>query len=578
MADVTEFGPGEQGRRELARAISAGRGAVRADLVVRDADLFSVVDGSVTRTDIAIVGSRIVGTHGRYEGHREIDAGGRMVVPGFIDTHLHVESSLVTPLEFDRCVLPHGVTTAICDPHEIANVLGSEGIRYFLEASSLTAMDLRVNLSSCVPATAFETAGARLEIDDLLPMRDHPAVIGLAEFMNFPGVLACDDPVIDKLAAFQDGHIDGHAPLLSGLDLNGYLAAGIRTDHEATTAAEAREKLAKGMTILIREGSVSKDLDALAEVLGPDTSPFLCLCTDVRNPLDIAEEGHLDSMIRRLIAGGARPLDAYRAASWSAARAFGLMDRGQVAPGFRADLVLLDDLDDCRVHQVVAGGRVVEKALFDSRTGLAPVGLDSVTIPAVTSESFRIAPDGGNEHAVIGVVPGRIITEHLTRTLPRESGALCADPANDIAKVAVVERHGVNGNIGRGFVSGFGLERGAIASSVGHDSHNICVVGADDVSMARAVTRVAELKGGFVVTEGETVLAELALPVAGLMSLASFEDVRDALLELRAAARGLGCTLPEPFLQVAFLPLPVIPHLKITDKGLFDVDRFALVQ
>ena len=577
MANATEFGQGEEGRRTLARAIAAGRGEVPADLVVRDAGLFSIVDGSVTRTDIAIVGDRIVGTHGRYEGARVLDAAGRVVVPGFIDTHLHVESSLVTPLEFDRCVLPHGVTTAICDPHEIANVLGSEGIRYFLDASSLTAMDLRVNLSSCVPATAFETAGARLEIDDLLPMRDHPAVIGLAEFMNFPGVLTRDEAVLAKLAAFQGGHIDGHAPLLSGLDLNGYLAAGIRTDHEATTADEAREKLAKGMTILIREGSVSKDLNALAEVLGPDTSAFVCLCTDDRNPLDIAEEGHLDSMIRRLIAGGARPLDAYRAASWSAARAFGLMDRGQVAPGFRADFVLLDDLHDCRVHQVVAGGHVVEEALFASRAPLEPVGLDSVTIPTVTAESFRIAPDGGNEHPVIGVVPGRIITEHLTRTLPREAGALCADPAADVAKVAVVERHGVNGNIGLGFVAGFGLERGAIASSVGHDSHNICVVGADDVSMASAVKRVAALKGGFVVTDGEDVLAELALPLAGLMSLESFEDVRDALLELRKAARGLGCTLPEPFLQVAFLPLPVIPHLKITDKGLFDVDRFALI-
>ncbi|MBM22012.1 MAG: adenine deaminase [Stappia sp.] len=577
MAAATNFGPGEEGRRELARAIAVGRGEEPADLVVRDADLFSVVDGSLTRTDIAVVGDRIVGTHGRYEGARVLDAAGRVVVPGFIDTHLHVESSLVTPLEFDRCVLPHGITTAICDPHEIANVLGSGGIRYFLEASSLTAMDLRVNLSSCVPATAFETAGARLEIDDLLPMRDHPAVIGLAEFMNFPGVLARDEAVLAKLAAFQGGHIDGHAPLLSGLDLNGYLAAGIRTDHEATTADEAREKLAKGMTILIREGSVSKDLDALAEVLGPDTSAFLCLCTDDRNPLDIAEEGHLDSMIRRLIAGGARPLDAYRAASWSAARAFGLMDRGQVAPGFRADFVLLDDFHDCRVHQVVAGGQVVEEALFASRPPLEPVGLDSVTIPFVTPESFRIAPDGGNEHPVIGVVPGRIITEHLTRTLPREAGALCADPASDVAKVAVVERHGVNGNIGLGFVSGFGLERGAIASSVGHDSHNICVVGADDVSMASAVKRVAKLKGGFVVTDVEEVLAELALPVAGLMSLASFEEVRDALLDLRKAARGLGCSLPEPFLQVAFLPLPVIPHLKITDKGLFDVDRFALI-
>ena len=288
----------------LARAIAAGSGEEPADLVIRNARIFSVLDGSLTQSDIAVVGDRIVGTYGSYEAARTVDAGGRVVVPGFIDTHLHVESSLVTPFEFDRCVLPHGVTTAICDPHEIANVLGSEGIRYFLDSSLETVMDLRVNLSSCVPATAFETSGACLEIEDLLPFKDHPKVIGLAEFMNFPGVLARDPKVLAKLAAFQDGHIDGHAPLLSGLALNGYLAAGIRTDHEATTAEEALEKLSKGMNVLIREGSVSKDLEALYPILQPDVSAFVALCTDDRNPLDIAEEGHLDSMIRRLIARG----------------------------------------------------------------------------------------------------------------------------------------------------------------------------------------------------------------------------------------------------------------------------------
>jgi adenine deaminase len=562
----------------LRRAIAAGRGLEPADLVIRNARLFSVMDGSFVDTDIAIIGERIVGTHGRYEGAQTLDAGGRVVVPGFIDAHLHVESSLVSPLEFDRCVLPHGVTTAICDPHEIANVLGIEGIRYFLDASERTLMDLRVNLSSCVPATSFETSGARLEIDDLEPLRDHPKVIGLAEFMNFPGVLSGDPAVLAKLAAFQGGHIDGHAPLLSGLDLNGYLAAGIRTDHEATTAAEAREKLAKGMTILIREGSVSKDLEALAEILTPDMASFIGLCTDDRNPLDIAEEGHVDSMIRRLIGRGARPQDAYRAASWSAAMAFGLRDRGLVAPGWRADLVLLDDLESCRVHSVVAGGRPVDEAGFAARAPLDPVGLESVVIGRISAEDFRIEASRANERPVIGVVAGRIITERLSATLPVRDGAVIADPAQDTVKVAVVERHGKTGGIGRGFVSGFGLQRGAIASSVGHDSHNICVVGADDASMATAVRRIGELQGGFVVAEGDEVRAELALPIAGLMSLSSFEEVRVTLEDLRAAARDLGCTLAEPFLQVAFLPLPVIPHLKITDMGLFDVDRFALVE
>jgi len=569
-------GQARHGAEFLAKAIAAGAGEVPCDLVIKNARVFSVLDGSMLETDIGIVGDRIVGTQGTYEGDREIDAEGRIVVPGFIDTHLHVESSLVTPFEFDRCVLPHGVTTAICDPHEIANVLGTEGIRYFLESSLETVMDLRVNLSSCVPATAFETAGACLEIEDLLPLRDHPKVIGLAEFMNFPGVLARDPKVLAKLEAFQGGHIDGHAPLLGGMALNGYLAAGIRTDHEATTAEEALEKLSKGMTILIREGSVSKDLDALASILQPDVSAFVALCTDDRNPLDIAEEGHLDSMIRRLIAKGIRPLDAYRAASWSAATAFGLKDRGMIAPGWRADLVLLDDFEDCRVGSVVSGGRPVEAVQFDKRKIVAPVGLDSVKATPVTADAFSVEAKAG-EADVIGVVPGRIITEHLKMTLPAADGLAQIDLAQDALKVAVVERHKQTGNIGCGFVSGFGLKEGAIASSVGHDSHNICVVGASEAAMAKAVNRVIELKGGFVVADDKGIKAEMALPLAGLMSLEPFETVKTQLETLRVAAKELGCVLPEPFLQVAFLPLPVIPHLKITDFGLFDVNAFKLI-
>lgn len=560
----------------LARAIAAGAGEVPADLVIRNVRLFSVVDGSTVETDIAIVGDRIVGTHGDYRGTREIDGAGLTAVPGFIDTHLHVESSLVTPFEFDRCVLPHGVTTAICDPHEIANVLGADGIRYFLDSSLETVMDLRVNLSSCVPATAFETAGACLEIEDLLPFRGHEKVIGLAEFMNFPGVLARDPKVLAKLAAFQDGHIDGHAPLLGGLGLNGYLAAGIRTDHEATSAEEALEKLTKGMTILIREGSVSKDLEALAPILTPDVSAFVALCTDDRNPLDIAEEGHLDSMIRRLIAKGIRPLDAYRAASWSAANAFGLKDKGVIAPGKRADIALLSDFEDCRVAQVICGGVIADDAAFAGRHIVPPVGLDSVKVSAVSAEKFDI-PARNSEADVIGVVPGRIITEHLKRTLPVTGGKTLADLDQDVLKVAVVERHKGTGNIGLGFVNGFGMKRGAIASSVGHDSHNICVVGANEDAMAHAVNRVIAMKGGFAVADSDGVRAELALPLAGLMSLEPFETVKEHLEDLRAAARDLGCTLAEPFLQVAFLPLPVIPHLKITDFGVFDVNRFELI-
>jgi adenine deaminase len=561
----------------LARCIAAGAGREPADLVIADVDILDVVGGAVTRTDVAIVGDRIVGTHARYEGHRRIDGRGLSCVPGFVDTHLHVESSLVTPLEFDRCVLRHGVTTAICDPHEIANVLGLDGIRYFLAAAERTIMDLRVNLSSCVPATAFETSGAELSADDLAPLAAHPKVIGLAEMMNYPGVLAGDPGVLDKLAAFQNGHVDGHAPLLSGRDLNGYLSAGIRTDHEATSAAEAREKLAKGMSILIREGSVSKDLHALAEILDENTASFIGLCTDDRNPLDIGEEGHLDFMIRTLIALG-RPLPcAYRAAGWSGANVFGLRDRGLVAPGWRADLVLLESLEECRIHTVIAGGRPVDDALFAARVPLDPVGLDSMKAAPISADDFRIA-SRGSRVPVIGVKAGRIITDHLTFDMPADRSSVAPDLAQDIIKVAVVARHGKNRNIGRGLVHGFGLKRGAIASSVGHDSHNITVVGADDADMAAAVNRVVAMRGGFAVAAGGEIRAELALPVAGLMSLEPFETVRTRLVPLRDAAKALGCTLPEPFLQVAFLPLPVIPHLKITDCGLFDVDAFALAE
>ena len=560
----------------LAKYIEQGRGEQPADLVLKGGRFLDLVTGDLVRGDIAICGSRIVGTGGRYVGREEIDISGKIAVPGFIDTHLHVESSLVTPGEFDRCVLPHGVTTAICDPHEIANVLGLEGLNYFLKWSEQTILDLRVQLSSCVPATELETSGARLEIDDLLPLVGHPQVIGLAEFMNFPGVLVRDPKVLAKLAAFQNGHIDGHAPLVTGRDLDAYCAAGIRTDHEATSAAEAREKLGKGMSILVREGSVSKDLHALSALITPDLAPYMAFCTDDRNPLDIAEEGHLDFIIRTAIALGARPLDAYRMASHSAARAFGLKDRGLIAPGYRADIVLVKSLADCDVSQVFSAGRLVTQALFDTRTDVPPVGRNSVRARRVTAFDFMIRSVKA-DHPVLGVVPGKIITQHLTRNLPLENGVVGIDLDQDVIKVAVVERHGKNGNIGLGHVHGFGLKFGAIASSVGHDSHNITVVGANDEDIAFAVNYLGTIEGGFVVVREGKVLAELALPVAGLMSLLPFEEVHQRLLPLRAAAKSLGVTLAEPFLQVAFLPLPVIPHLKITDRGLVDVDRFCLI-
>jgi adenine deaminase len=560
----------------LAKAIAQGRGTEKADIVLKGGSFYDLVTGTVVASDIAICGDRIVGTHGVYAGHTEIDVAGRIVVPGFIDTHLHVESSLVTPHEFDRCVLRHGVTTAICDPHEIANVLGVAGLHYFFECAEHTIMDLRVQLSSCVPATHLETAGARLNADDLKPFKGHPKNIGLAEFMNFPGVLMGDGDCLDKLALFQGGHIDGHAPLLRGQDLNGYLSAGIRTDHETTTAEEALEKLSKGMHILIREGSVSKDLHALIPIMTERNSPFIALCTDDRNPLDIAEEGHLDFMIREAIAKGADPLATYRAACISAAKAFGLFDRGLVAPGWRADLVVIDALNSCSVKQVFSAGRPVTDDVFKARKAVAPVGRNSVKSKPVSSLQLQVR-GSGESFSVIGVNSGKIITQHLRRDLPSHNGVVVADVAQDCIKVAVIERHGINGNIGAGFVHGFGLKQGAIASTVGHDSHNICVVGVSDDDMAMAANHLKSIEGGFVVVRDGRVLAELALPIAGLMSYKPFEEVHAALVELRKAAKSLGTTLQEPFLQVAFLPLPVIPHLKITDMGLVDVDAFRLL-
>ncbi len=563
-------------QNHLEKTIAAALGEVRSEFVLKSGRIFDVITGEYIEGDVAIVGKKIVGVGKEYQGDREMDVSGKILVPGFIDTHLHIESSLVTPLEFERCVVPHGVTTAICDPHEIANVIGAEGVRYFQKASERTLMDIRVQIPSCVPSTNMETSGAELTAADIASLRGHQSEIGLAEMMNFPGVVHRDPGIMAKIKQYEAQHIDGHCPLLTGAELNGYIAAGIRTEHEATTFEEAKEKLQKGMRVLLREGSVSKDLKALQPLLTERTSAYMCLCTDDRNPLDIAEYGHLDYMIRTLIAMGTTPIAAYRAASLSAAEAFGLKDRGLVAPGLRADIVILDDLNECKVHATVCGGTLADEESFAKREPLTDIGRGSVKAKMVVPENFRVKGNR-SETNVIGIIDGKILTEHLREEIEIVDGDKMPDAENDLARISIVERHGKNGNISNGFVRGFGLKQGAIASTVCHDHHNIACIGTNYGDMAIAANRLVGLEGGFVVVLDGTVLAELALPIAGLMSDKPFEVVRESLVKLRSAARGLGVAIEEPFLQLAFVALPVIPALKITDFGLVDVHAFEVI-
>lgn len=563
---------------ELKKRIRQARDLEPADLVIKNARFLNVVTGELVQSDIAVSEQYIVGTYETYRGKAEIDGTGLICVPGFIDSHVHVESTLLTPYEFERCVMPKGTTTAVCDPHEIANVLGLEGIRYFLEATQDLTMDLRVQLSSCVPATHLETSGASLTAQDLLLFKNHPKTLGLAEMMNFPGLLKGEEEVLEKIVAFSDRHIDGHAPLVRGYDLNAYCSCRIRNCHESTTLEEAEEKLKKGMQIFLREGTVAKDIKALSPLLTLFNSPFVSLCTDDRNPLDIQEEGHLDFLIRHMILQGAPIPAVYRAASWSAAQHFGLTDRGLIAPGFRADFVLLSSLETCRVEKVICGGKLVSEETFSRpQTQKAP-GRQSVKRLPVTSQDFQIAAET-DPFPVIGLRPGSLLTDALEISLPSLDGFLQADPRQDVQKVCVLHRHGKNKNIGRGFVRGFGLKGpAALASTVAHDSHNLMVVGSCDRSMAVAVNHLLEIQGGFVIVSEGSVLASLPLPVAGLMSDRPFEEVEENLLALRKEVQAIGCPLPEPFLQMAFLALPVIPHLKITDCGLIETNSFRILK
>ncbi|MFN2629963.1 MAG: adenine deaminase [Gaiellaceae bacterium] len=554
----------------LARRLAVARGDEPADLVVRAGRVFSVFTREWLETDIAIADGWIAGL-GDYDGRETLDASGRFVVPGFVDAHMHLESSKLLVDEFARLVLPFGTTAVVADPHEIANVLGTDGVHWLLDVCAQIPLDVYFMASSCVPASAFESPRRELTTGDLEGLLRRRRVIGLAEMMNFPGVVGGAEHELAKLRLAQ--HVDGHAPGVLGRELNAYAAAGIRSDHEAYTAEEGRERLRAGMWLLIREGSAARNLEALlplVEEFGPNRIGF---CTDDREPEHIADDGHINSIVRDAVAAGITPEDALVLASLNPALWHGLAHLGAIAPGYQADLLLLPDLVRFVPELVLKAGRPVAEI----REAAVPEWVKhTVRIGALGPELFRI-PWRGGPARVIGLVPGQIVTDSLVDEPTERGGEAIADAGRDLAKIAVIERHLGTGRIGLGFVRGFGLRRGALASTVAHDAHNVVVVGMDDASMASAVRRLANHGGGIVAVDGGRVLAELPLPVAGLLSDAPLHTVVERSHALVAAAAELGCTVPAPFQLLSFLALSVIPSLKLTDRGLVDVDRFELV-
>lgn len=535
-----------------------------------------VILGEIRQGDLAVAGGYIVG-FGARKAEEIIDLKGKYLVPGLIDAHVHIESSQLSPAEFARAVLPHGTTCVIADPHEIANVLGLRGIRYMLRATESLPLRVFFMAPSCVPSSPLENAGATLSAEEIKEVLSWDRVLGLGEVMNFPGVLSRDPEVWAKLEAAHGKPIDGHAPGLSGYELWAYRLAGPRTEHECTLLREAREKLRAGMHILIREGTTARNLSALIPLLSAHTAPFVHFCTDDRHPETLHTEGHMDDVLRKAIAGGTDPLVAIAAATIHAARAYGLVDLGALAPGFRADFLVVSDLEQFEVERVYVGGELVaEGGRCLAECPDIPAGDVRGTVDVDTGAlSFRI-PAEGKKARVIGVVPGQVVTEGLILEPKEVGGEVVADPERDILKLAVVERHRGTGNVGLGLVRGFGLKRGALGSTVAHDSHNIVVVGTNDGDMRLAVARLVELGGGQVVIADGKVLAELPLPLGGLMSDLPLEEVVRRSGGLKKASRSLGCVLPDPFMQLSFLALPVIPKLKLTDLGLVDVERFEL--
>jgi adenine deaminase len=564
----------------LEEMIAAARGEVEVDLFLTGGNIANLLSGKVHRADLAIHKGRIAGFDCG-SARNTIDLEGLILAPGFIDGHVHIESSMVTVPEYARAVVPRGTTTVIADPHEIANVWGEAGVRYILESSIGVPLNVFIMLPTCVPATNLETSGASLDAEALAGLMQEDGVLGLAEVMNYPGVIFRDPEVMKKIGLAHGRRIDGHAPGLKGRDLSAYINAGISSDHECTTLAEAEEKLCQGMYIMLREGSAAKNLLDLLPLVTPQNSRQFLFVSDDRHPADILGEGNIDFMVRLAIEQGLDPITALQIASLNAAQYFSLRDLGAIAPGYRADIAVLDGLDGLKVVKVIKDGKMVaENGEFIAQQKFAcfaKAKQKSIRIGKIDLQSFEIKAEGAGPARVIGIIPDQIITKTLLLSPRVADGKVDSDMGLDILKMAVVERHRATGNVGLGLVQGFGLARGALASSVAHDSHNIVVAGTTDDDMLAAVLAVKEMGGGLVCVADGKVLAGLPLPVAGLLSERRMQDVAEGIAGCIYAAQKLGCRLKDPFMTLSFLCLPVIPELKLTDMGLVDVNAFRLV-
>ena len=571
---------------QLKKRISVASKREPADTVIKNGKIIDVFTGEIIEGDIAIVDGYIAGI-GEYEGKKMIDAKDQYISPAFIDGHVHIESSMVTPKEFAKVLLPHGVTTVIADPHEIANVLGTDGIQYMLDSSENLPFDFFFMLPSCVPATEFENSGATLLAEDLKPFYQQPRVLGLAEVMNFPAVLQAEHDMLEKiLTAKQSGKkIDGHAAGLSPNDINVYMAAGIRTDHESTTAMEAKERLRRGMYLMIREGTVAKDLQQLISIVNERNSRRCLFVTDDKHLDDLVHDGSIDHNVRLAIASGIPSVTAIQMATINAAECFGLKSKGAIAPGYKADFFLFDDLNKINITNVIKDGiAVVENGQLttelNNQTFVETERLrNSVRFHELTESHFHI-PLKTNKANIIEIIPNSLVTRHsIEKVETNNAGLFQASIKNDQLNLAVIERHHLKNQIGLGIVKGLGLKSGAIATTIAHDSHNLIIAGTTEHDMVTAAKAMKEMQGGLVVVNHGEVIASLDLSIAGIMSDRPYQEVYSSLKEITLALNKLGANDHfNPFLTLSFLALPVIPELKLTDKGLFQVSQFKHIE